>query len=295
MNETVNAILFGVLGLLPFILTLLSQALIKKAVVRSIVQVISVILFFAWMVLFYFHYQGYFSIYLSEFLTVSIFFIIYAAVLTVILVPIRFLTKIPSFIFRKLLHVSCFMSVIPVILLCKTEMLATFILIMFMFLISNAIGIVEPYEWYKTLFVEKRKGEVRSSFVLFFAVAALLTYLGWGKLYSPYLPIVSILAWGPGDGAAALIGIPFGKHKWKMKWVDQNKSIEGTIANVVVTFISVVIALFLLTPLAWHLIVLFGLLVSLVCSFAELVTRRGFDTLTVPLTAFIILSFTVLL
>lgn len=295
MNETVVATLFVVLGILPFIFTLLAQTFIKKVVVRSIAQVLSVILFFIWMVLLYFKYEEYLSVYLNEFLSVSIFFIIYASILTIVLVPLRFLTKIPSFIFRKILHVSCFMSVVPVILLCKSGNLASFILTMFMFLISNAIGIVEPYDWYKTLFVEKRKGEVRSSFVIFFAVAALLTYLGWGKLYSPYLPITSILAWGPGDGAAALIGIPFGKHKWKMKWVDQNKSIEGTIANVVVTFISVVLSLFFLSSLSWYFVILFGLLVSISSSFVELVTRRGFDTLTVPLTAFILLIGTIYL
>lgn len=36
--------------------------------------------------------------------------------------------------------------------------------------------------------------------------------------------------WGVGDAAAALIGIPFGKHKIRFRITDGKKSWEGSIA-----------------------------------------------------------------
>lgn len=221
------------------------------------------------------------------------FFVVYAIILASILMPLRFLTNIPSFIFRKLLHFSCFAVVIPVSIICGDGLSSALVIGTFMIMIINALGLFEPYKWYGKLFVEKNPNEVKVSFITFFALYAALSILA-NFLHAEYLPIIAILAWGPGDAAAALVGIPFGKHKWTLKFVDSNKSIEGTIANAVTTFIASIISLMILCPIAWYFSVMISIALALICPMVELISKKGIDTLTVPLSAFIILLLTII-
>lgn len=221
------------------------------------------------------------------------FFVVYAIILASILMPLRFLTNIPSFIFRKLLHFSCFAVVIPVSIICGDGLSSALLIGTFMIMIINALGLFEPYKWYGKLFVEKNPNEVKISFIIFFALYAALSILAY-FLHAEYLPIIAILAWGPGDAAAALVGIPFGKHKWTLKFVDSNKSIEGTITNAVTTFIASIISLMILCPIAWYFSVMISIALALICPVVELVSKKGIDTLTVPLSAFIILLLTII-
>lgn len=67
---------------------------------------------------------------------------------------------------------------------------------------------------------------------------ALLVAVAWGIFDKPLIAATSILMWGAGDGAAALIGIPFGKHKVKFKPADGKKSWEGSAAMLTVSPLS---------------------------------------------------------
>jgi len=55
--------------------------------------------------------------------------------------------------------------------------------------------------------------------------------------------LASVLAWGLGDAAAALVGKRFGRHFVRGRLVEGCKSLEGTFAMFVVSFISVMIVL----------------------------------------------------
>ena len=71
----------------------------------------------------------------------------------------------------------------------------------------------EKQPWFEKFFVQKSKGEIKRSMLLLFAMFAAVIVVAWGIFGKPGIAAASILMWGVGDAAAALIGIPFGKHK----------------------------------------------------------------------------------
>ena len=92
--------------------------------------------------------------------------------------------------------------------------------------------------------------------------------------------------WGVGDAAAALVGIPFGRHKAKHKiagkeLTDGKKSWEGSGAMALAAFIC---GLIVLTGSGWALqkAILLALPGALAASISELLSPSEYDTITVP-------------
>ena len=88
--------------------------------------------------------------------------------------------------------------------------------------------------------------------------------------------------WGTGDAAAALVGIPFGKHKVKSKLTDGKKSWEGSTAMLIVSLMA---GTGMLT-LAHGMPVLYALPISFIAALlgtaTELFSPSEYDTVTVP-------------
>ena len=117
--------------------------------------------------------------------------------------------------------------------------------------------------------------------MLFFMFAA-LTALCWGLFDQRVLCAASILMWGTGDAAAALTGIPFGKHKARLPFTDGKKSWEGSGAMFLVSLLAgSVILLFLqeMTPGRGIMTAGAGALTG---AAVELFSPSEFDTVTVP-------------
>lgn len=212
-------------------------------------------------------------------------------VLGIICIAIRFLTKIPDFIFRKILHLIA-VSMITVLLIVPTHWWIAEIVMGI-----GAIGIVvlllifERTEIYKKFFVEKNKHEILISFLIFFLVVIYLIALFWGYRGEAhrYLVIIALLSWGLGDAAAAIFGRLIGKHIVSGKVIGGNKSIEGSVMCFVFALVISFLLLFLLMHYLWWLSLIEALLIALLVSFAELFTKKGLDNLTCPLVASVIL------
>lgn len=212
-------------------------------------------------------------------------------VLGIICIAIRFLTKIPDFIFRKILHLIA-VSMITVLLIIPTHWWIAEIVMGI-----GAIGIVvlllifERTEIYKKFFVEKNKHEILISFLIFFLVVIYLIALFWGYRGEAhrYLVIIALLSWGLGDAAAAIFGRLIGKHIVSGKVIGGNKSIEGSVMCFVFALVISFLLLFLLMHYLWWLSLIEALLIALLVSFAELFTKKGLDNLTCPLVASVIL------
>jgi phytol kinase len=91
------------------------------------------------------------------------------------------------------------------------------------------------------------------------------------------------LTWG--DSFAAIIGKRYGRHHYAV--LGNKRSLEGSMAMLVMSFISVLIPLlagerFQLSPDTW-LVVLWAALVALAATLVEAVTPNGLDNLLVPL------------
>ena len=88
--------------------------------------------------------------------------------------------------------------------------------------------------------------------------------------------------WGTGDAAAALVGIPFGRHKVNFPPINGRKSWEGTAVMFLVSFLAGYGLLCLWGGYQYGMIpaVLFGAAVG---AATELFSPSEWDTVTVPL------------
>jgi phytol kinase len=91
--------------------------------------------------------------------------------------------------------------------------------------------------------------------------------------------LIGILVMGYGDGLAAVIGTAYGRHPLIF-----GKSVEGTAAMFVASFVVTAVALLVVAPAGW---LLSALVVALFATAIELVTPKGLDNLSVPGVAFL--------
>ncbi len=200
-----------------------------------------------------------------------------------VLIPIRFLTKVPSFVFRKLLHMVAFTCFVVMVLAAESWQAAALTSVTIAALAYPLLSIAESQPWYGNLFVQKSKGEVKRSLLMLFFMFAAAIAVAWGAFGKPYVAAASILMWGMGDAAAALVGIPFGKHKIPFEPIKGGKSYEGSMAMLVVSFLAGATILCLHQGLSPAAVMLPVLIASLMGTIVELLSPSEWDTLTVPI------------
>ena len=147
-----------------------------------------------------------------------------------VLITIRILTKLPSFVFRKLLHTVAFTCISLMILAARSWQAAALTSLLLATVIYPLLKAVEDMPWYAHFFVEKEPGEICQSMLMLFLMFAALIALAWGVFGQPHLAATAILMWGIGDASAALVGIPWGRHKIRLRIADGKKSWEGSLA-----------------------------------------------------------------
>jgi len=208
-----------------------------------------------------------------------------------VLIVIRYTTKVPDYVFRKLLHIIAITCILPLVLWTDDWSVAVAADMLFIVIIIAALAFFERFRFYSGLFVEKAKHEVLISFVALFAMLGLFIALCWGLMGDTckYLAVAAIMAWGPGDGMAAIVGIRFGKRKLTGKWIEGTKTVEGTVAMGVTSFLCVTATFLLMTNITWWNICMGAILVAVVSAFTELFTKKGWDTVTVPVMALIVM------
>ncbi len=215
-------------------------------------------------------------------------YVFFSAVLLVIIYLV--FRKLPSYIFRKLLHMVAFTSLVEMTLEAGEWYIASLTALLFASLIFPVLQTLENHEWYKRLFVEKKRGEVKKSLVLLFGMYAVLVALCWGLLGKRYVAVTSVLMWGVGDAAAAIFGRTFGRHRTGLKFADRAKTWEGSAAMLVFSFLAGVAAMLLSGTAQWQRIVFYPLLAAPFASYTELLSKNGDDTVTVPLVTAAVIS-----
>lgn len=198
-----------------------------------------------------------------------------------LLIPVRFLTRIPAFIFRKLMHCVAFAAVTMAILTAGSWQAASLTFGLAAIGAFAVLSSLENEEWYGHLLVQKTPGEVKRSLTTFFLMVAALMAICWGVFGQQAIAATAILMWGTGDAAAALVGIPFGRHK--VRWADGKKSWEGSAAMLAVSFAIGLCMLLTVQKVPLPK----ALLSSCVCAFlgtaTELFSPSEYDTVTVPI------------
>lgn len=216
--------------------------------------------------------------------------ILYIIPCVLVLLPIRFLTKVPSYVFRKLLHIVAFTCFIVMTLNAESWQAAAIVSGLIAVALYPLLSLVEQEKWYGKLFVQKSPGEVKRSLLMLFFMFAAVIAVAWGVFGNLHIAAASILMWGLGDASAALVGIPFGKHKIKTRHAV--KSWEGSIAMFAAAFLSGVIVLHFFGGFAAARSALVALLAALVGAATELLSPNEWDTVTVPVAIVIIMLLT---
>lgn len=197
--------------------------------------------------------------------------------------------QIPREIFRKVLHFILLGSILIVTYAFETWWISVAAVVVFTALVYPILAFAERVSGYSDLLTERKKGEIKRSLVIVFSMFSLLITLCWGILDEKYLVIASVFAWGFGDAAAALVGKKFGKNRIRGRLVDGNKTLEGSMAMFIVSFISVMVVLLLLGPEITSGYFPVAIATAAVTAVVELYSKNGMDTITCPLSAAVIM------
>lgn len=197
-----------------------------------------------------------------------------------ILTPVRFLTQIPSFVFRKLMHIVAFSTVAMAILTAGSWQAAALTFVLAAVAAFLLLSFLEGEVWYSRLLVQKSGGEVKRSLTMYFGMVAALVALCGGVFGRLSIAATAIVMWGAGDAAAALVGIPFGRHK--VSWSDGKKSWEGSLAMLAVCFALGLCMLLLVQRALLPKALLACCVGALLGTATELFSPGEYDTVTVP-------------
>ncbi len=104
----------------------------------------------------------------------------------------------------------------------------------------------------------------------------------------PWLYVSALLVAGVADALAALVGKAYGRLRYEVE--DEQKSLEGSLAFLVVAFLAVHLPLLFLTRLPRESCVLAALLTAIVVTCFEAVSLRGADNLFIPIGVYAILD-----
>ena len=209
-------------------------------------------------------------------------FVLYIIPCVIVLLAVYKFSNVPKYVFRKLLHLVAFTCVTVMILVAECWQAAVLASVVIIVVVYPILSWLESKSWFAGLFVQKSKGEIKRSLIMLFAMFALLTAVAWGIFNKPYACAAAILMWGTGDAAAALIGIPFGKHKVISKFTDGKKSYEGSFAMFIVSTMCGFFFLLLYCQFNIGTVAVASLTAGIAGAFIELISPSEYDTITVP-------------
>ncbi|MDD4295544.1 MAG: phosphatidate cytidylyltransferase [Ruminiclostridium sp.] len=211
----------------------------------------------------------------------------YYLCMIIIIISLKKILKLKSELVRKSFHMVCVMSVPLMLYTIKTWYKVLLISLVFIIIVYPALSLIEHYPTYTKFFSERNKGEVKRSLILVYVMISSLTFIFWGLFGEEwkFVIVTSVMAWGFGDAAAALIGKAYGRLFVKHRMVENKKTWEGTSAMFTASFLAVFITTMLYGIMPWYMCGVLALLVSPLCAIIELISHKGMDTITVPFAA----------
>lgn len=130
----------------------------------------------------------------------------------------------------------------------------------------------------------ERDGSKNDLGTVYFALSLLiLALITFKNVEYSYIGALGILIMGYGDGFAAVIGVKYGKNKFEV--LGNEKSLEGSLAMFIFSFIVSIVILYIFNPV--H-IIFYSLILAIISTVLEAFSPYGLDNLAVPLgTSFI--------
>lgn len=202
---------------------------------------------------------------------------------------LRKFTPFPDELFRKLLHFILLGSLLTGTLVFHTWYIAALSALGFAAVVYPILILFSHLKGFSRFVTERNPGEFKRSLLVVFFMYALVAAVCWGWLGDKLLTLCCIYAWGIGDACAALIGKAFGRHPLQGKHIQGRKSLEGTLAMFIASFLSVLILLIIRGGMAWYAYPLIAAATAAVSAAVELYSMGGMDTITCPLAAMAVL------
>ena len=201
--------------------------------------------------------------------------LVYIYVAILLIITEKLLNKYPN-ISRKVLHIMVG-NVAFILPIFETKEIMAFIaagpFIIFTFLMS-------PYTPIKSI-KGKTSAAGHSMGLVYYSITwTILAYLFFENMI---VIAIGILAMSYGDGFASLLGVKFGKRKYKV--FGDEKSYVGSISMFFFTFITILIAVFYYSINITTFVLFVLVSISFISALIEGVTPKGVDNLTVPFVA----------
>ena len=194
----------------------------------------------------------------------------------------RRLIAVPAEVFRKTLHFILLGSIFVLTEAFLVWWISALASVTFIAMVFPLLALAEHIPGYSALLTERKDGEIKRSLVVVFGMFVVVISVCWGWLGEKYLVLASVLSWGLGDAAAALVGKRFGRHCIRGRMVEGCKSVEGTLAMFGVSFLTVLAVLLANSTMPWYSYAPVSALTAAICAVVELYTKDGMDTLTCP-------------
>lgn len=211
----------------------------------------------------------------------------YLALCLLIPTVMRVWLRVPDEIVRKTQHMAYAFSIFIQLRLFSTWYRSLGAASLLILLAYPALRVLEKLPIYQRILVDRNPGggELRQQLLYVQCSFALLIVLCWG-LFGPdlkYVAATAVMAWGFGDAAAALVGKYMGRRRFVHRLIERAKTYEGTTAMTLVAGAAAFLTVLLYGGKPWFISLGVAIAVAPVAGTVELFSRRGFDTLTVPL------------
>ncbi|MEW6244639.1 MAG: phosphatidate cytidylyltransferase [Bacillota bacterium] len=207
------------------------------------------------------------------------------------LVPslLKGLLRVPGELVRKIQHIAYCLSVFVLLEMFSAWYQAIAAIFLLVLVAYPALWLMEKRAWYGRALTDRaaKGGELRKQLLYAEISFAVLIFVFWGLLGPGwrYVVAVAAMALGSGDAAAALVGKAFGRHRILHYMIEKGKTCEGTGAMVAFAGLGIFLTLLVYARKLWYLSLMVSIIVAPVCGIVELFSRRGIDTLTVPVSA----------
>ena len=225
---------------------------------------------------------------MTEFLTgTAILLAYYLTAVFALPLAIGTFTPLPLEVVRKAQHVAYALSMFLLLALFEHWYVAVAAAAALPLVAYPVLALWERHPSYRRLLTDRSAGggELRRQMMYVQLSFAILIAVFWGGLGPDWRPLVAAAAmiWGFGDAAAALVGKLIGRHRVSHRAIEGAKTYEGTAAMIAAGAAATFLTLLLYGGALWWVSFCAAALVAPLAGAVELFSRRGIDTLTVPL------------
>ena len=133
--------------------------------------------------------------------------ILYFICCVICVLLIRHFIKMPTELFRKILHFVLLFSLTVFVQVFETWWLAAIAAVIFAVVIYPILMFAEKIKGYSELLTERKHGEIKRSLLIVFGMFAAIISICWGWMGDIWLVFACVFAWGFGDAAAAVCAV----------------------------------------------------------------------------------------